>query len=96
MDDPTRPPRNVTQAVSSQPEAVVSLKLEAVLQSGKSRTAVINGKAIKQGQQIQGAIVQEIHPRSVVLSQDDGGEQKTITLWVSKRGNVKTNAAENY
>ena len=96
LEDPTRPARNAPQANAAVAAAAVELQLEAVLQLGASRIAVINGKTVKSGQTIQGAIVKQINPRSVVIARDENGVWKTMTLWVSQRGNVKTNAAENY
>lgn len=96
LEDPTRPARNAPQTATAQRQAAVALQLEAVLQLGATRTAVINGKAVKRGQTVQGAVVKEIHPRSVVIAQDENGVWKTMTLWVSQRSSVKTNAAENY
>ena len=96
LEDPTRPSRTAPQASTAVAAAAVDLQLEAVLQLGANRTAVINGKSVKQGQTIQGAVIKEINPRSVVIARDENGVWKTMTLWVSQRGNVKTNAAENY
>lgn len=96
LEDPTRPARTVTRSSAAVAAAAIDLQLEAVLQLGASRTAVINGKAVKAGQTIQGAVVKQINPRSVVIAHGDNGVWKTMTLWVSQRGNVKTNAAENY
>ncbi|MCP4865686.1 MAG: general secretion pathway protein GspB [Alteromonas sp.] len=96
LEDPTRPARAASQASAAVATDAVELQLEAVLQLGASRTAVINGKPVKQGQTIQGAVIKEINPRSVVIARDENGVWKTMTLWVSQRGNVKTNAAENY
>ena len=96
LEDPTRPSRTAPQASAAVAAAAIELQLEAVLQLGASRTAVINGKAVKPGQTIQGAVIKEINPRSVVIARDENGVWKTMTLWVSQRGNVKTNAAENY
>ena len=96
LEDPTRPSRTAPQASTAVAAAAVDLQLEAVLQLGANRTAVINGKSVKQGQTIQGAVIKEINPRSVVIARAENGVWKTMTLWVSQRGNVKTNAAENY
>ncbi|MDG6098724.1 hypothetical protein EXU34_14825 [Alteromonas sp. ZYF713] len=96
LEDPTRPARTAPQASATVAAAAVELQLEAVLQLGASRTAVINGKTVKQGQTIQGAVIKEINPRSVLIARNENGVWQTMTLWVSQRGNVKTNAAENY
>ena len=97
QDDPTRPAQtSAPVAAAAQQRASFSLQLQAVMQLGASRTAVINGKTVRQGQYIQGALVQEIHPHSAVIAYDENGEWKSMTLWVSQRESVKTNAAENY
>ena len=47
LEDPTRPSRTAPQASAAVAAAAIELQLEAVLQLGASRTAVINGKALE-------------------------------------------------
>lgn len=96
LDDPTRPANTAAQSAASVNKTSVALQLEAVMQLGAARTAVISGKVVRLGDTIDGAVVKEINPRSVVIAHDDNGVWKTMTLRVSQQGNVKSNAAENY
>lgn len=96
LDDPTRPATATAKSSVETKKQGVSLKLEAVMQLGQQRVAVINGKALKQGQSLLGATIKEINTRSVVIVQEDNGVWESKTLWVAQSGSVKTKAAENY
>ena len=96
LEDPTRPANSQSLVSTEKRQSNQTLHLDAVMQLGATRTAIVNGQAVKVGQTIQGAVIKEIHPRSVVISQAENGVWKTLTLQVSQRENVKTNAAENY
>jgi len=75
--------RAVTQAPAEVPEKVIQLYLTGVVSQGESskRTAIVNGKFVEEGQQVEGWTVVKINPDQVIL---ENGQDK-ITLRVGQK-----------
>lgn len=97
LEDPTRPSQfQMQHSGAAKKTTRAALTLQAIMQQGNNRLAVINGQPVKVGETILDAVIQEISARSVVVSRETDGELKTITLQLAHSGTIKTNAAENY
>lgn len=83
--DPTRPPAvlSAPAAGQGQPEAPSGEpQLQSILVSlrpGGRRVAVIDGKTLRQGQRINGAVVERIEPTAVVLRK--GNQRQILKLF---------------
>jgi MSHA biogenesis protein MshK len=84
LPDPTRPPAVLSApppapgAAAGAPAVAAGPELQSILISLRTngrRVAVINGKTVRQGERIDGAIVEAIRPTEVVLRK---GNQKQI------------------
>lgn len=62
LRDPTRP---VTARETTQSVEVAGLQLEAVMGSGVRRLAIVNGKIVRAGDRVGGALIQEIGSDSI-------------------------------
>ena len=88
LNDPTRPPVSVTapsappgQAGQLAPVAGVP-EVQSILVSlrpGGRRVAVINGKMLRQGDRIDGAVLESIQPTHVVLRR--GSQRQILKLF---------------
>ena len=85
MPDPTRPPATLsapsagpgqTSAPNGQPQ-VQSILIS--LDAGGRRVAVIDGKTVRQGQRIGGAVVESIRATEVVLRR--GNQRQVLKLF---------------
>ncbi len=80
--DPTRPANYLTRTLISEdldlPEKVIDWKLTAIQISDRGRTAIVNGRILRAGDEIGNVTVLEITPKSVVL--DYGGKQLVVSL----------------
>ena len=65
------------KAVPTAPEPV-ELKLQAIMFSGIQSSAIINGKTLRLGEEIEGARVLKITPEQVTL--DRGGKQELLVI----------------
>jgi MSHA biogenesis protein MshK len=85
LRDPTRPPAvlSAPAGASSQPGTPVGEpQLQSILVSlrpGGRRLAVIDGKTLRQGQRIDGAVVEAIRPTEVVLRK--GNQKRVLKLY---------------
>lgn len=77
LPDPTRPATFIDQdlepAVYEEPllNEKISWKLSAIRISDKDKTAILNGKLVRAGDNINSAKVLEINPMSVVIDHED-------------------------
>lgn len=85
MRDPTRPPAVLSapaQAPGQQGVPAGEPQLQSILVSlrpGGRRVAVIDGKTLRQGQRIDGAVVEAIRPTEVVLRK--GNRRQVLKLY---------------
>ena len=90
LNDPTRPPASVTAPVIAPGQAgagqvappVLGPQVQSILVSlrpGGRRIAVINGKMLRQGDRIDGAVLESIQPTHVVLRR--GSQRQTLKLF---------------
>jgi hypothetical protein len=77
LRDPMRPP-NAPAAVISRPGAPSSLQLQAVIGTGQSRVAIVNGRVVHVGDKVDGAVIDEISATTVRYSR--GGKQLVAAL----------------
>jgi len=77
--DPTRPYSAPESFQPAQPE----FKVNAIIVSSKRQIAIINGKRVGVGEQVNGATVVSIAKKELVL--DVGGRQITLQLNNGKR-----------
>lgn len=85
LKDPTRPPSvKAAGAPAAAAAARRTWSLTSILVSPSRRVAVINGKALRVGQRIDGAELVEIQPHAVKFKR--GGRVFTVNMSV---GNVK-------
>lgn len=83
--DPTRPPSALSAPVATPGQQVAPAgepQLQSILVSlraGGRRVAVINGKTLRQGQRIDGAVVESIRPTEVVLRK--GSQRQVLKLY---------------
>lgn len=80
LPDPTRPPASVLSPVSPAGQVAVPgvPQVQSILVSlrpGGRRIAVLNGKTLRQGDRVGGAVLEAIEPTYVVLRR---GSQKQI------------------
>ena len=87
LRDPTRPP-NAPAAVMSRVGGPVSLQLQAVIGTGQSRVAIVNGKVVRVGDKVDGAVIDEISSATVRYTR--GGKQLVASLPNTKL-DVRTN-----
>lgn len=62
LRDPTRP---VTARETTQSVEAASLRLEAVMGSGARRIAIVNGRIVRPGDRVGGALIEEIGGTSI-------------------------------
>lgn len=77
LQDPMRPP-SARAAVISRHDAPASLQLQAVIGTQGSRVAIVNGKVVRVGEKIDGALIAEISTDHIVYSR--GGKQLVASL----------------
>ena len=72
LADPMRPPavQRATIAGPAAPEPAAGLRLQGIRSDGRGRLAVLNGKAVRVGQEVEGATVTGIGRDSVTVSRD--------------------------
>lgn len=77
--DPTLPPQvSAAPAADNNDAAKAAPKLQAIICARHSCSAIVNGKAVKAGEEFNGKKIERIEPRQVVLTQN--GEQTTLRL----------------
>ncbi|MES2318326.1 MAG: MSHA biogenesis protein MshK [Pseudomonadota bacterium] len=86
LADPTRPPASLSAPApsgqASAPAASAGPQVQSILISlrpGGRRVAVIDGKTLRQGQRINGALVEAINPTEVVLLK--GNQRQILKLY---------------
>jgi MSHA biogenesis protein MshK len=77
LRDPMRPP-SAPAAVISRPDAPPAMQLQAVIGTGESRIAIVNGKVVRVGDRIEGALIGEISADHLVYTR--GGKQLVASL----------------
>lgn len=80
LPDPTRPANYLARASVQEelPGQVAEWRVTAIRISGDSRTAVVNNKLVKAGDNIAGALVLEIKPLAVVLNYEQQNIQVNL------------------
>lgn len=83
--DPTRPTMRGTvgETVSEDSLRADNIDLSAILLSSGRRIAIISGQIVKEGESIAGMRLFKILPHSVILKNEESGEE--ITLLLSKQ-----------
>jgi hypothetical protein len=81
LRDPMRP-ATIPASTISRPSAIVPLKLEAVMSSAHSRLAIVDGKVVRTGDHVSGALITEITADSIRYSR--GGKEQTALLPTNK------------
>lgn len=72
LPDPTRPYQYETLVqVEQAPGEEVQWRLNGVRIYANKRSAILNGKLVKEGDKLDGAVVMEIKPTQVTLQQND-------------------------
>jgi MSHA biogenesis protein MshK len=74
--DPTRP---ATAREATQSPATGALQIEAIMDSGPRRIAIINGKIVRAGDRIGTALIEEIHSDSIRYTRDGRSSISRIT-----------------
>ncbi|MGK0380841.1 MAG: MSHA biogenesis protein MshK [Flavobacteriales bacterium] len=95
LQDPTRPSQNKPIFNTGQSSSVLAhsaLKLTAIINSNEYKQAIINGRSVAEGQQVQGYRVILISQNHVIL---DGLEGKQ-TLFVNNNNNIKKDANNGF
>jgi len=77
LRDPMRPPTAPATAMS-RTSSPASLQLQAVIGSGQSRVAIVNGKVVHVGDKVDGVTIDEISATAVRYTR--GGKQLTASL----------------
>lgn len=77
LRDPMRPP-SAPVAVISRVGAPSSLQLQAVISTGASRVAIVDGKVVRVGDKLDGAVIDEISTTSIRYTR--GGKQLVASL----------------
>ncbi len=77
LRDPMRPPSAPAAAISS-PRAPSTLQLQAVMRTGAARVAIVDGKLVRVGDRIDGAVIDEITTESIRYTR--GGKQLVASL----------------
>lgn len=73
--DPTRPAAQQMLAPDSQDQVIAVMQLNAVFSQGVNKYAIINGKTVKEGQEIGGFTLLSISPNRVVLTGNNGRQE---------------------
>jgi len=82
LPDPTRPYQYGEQVQIEQAlDAKVQWRLSGVRINADKRSAILNGKLVKEGDKLDGAEVTEIKPAQVTLQQED--KQLVVKLLIS-------------
>jgi MSHA biogenesis protein MshK len=91
LQDPTKPSPNKSIFNTEQDLMVMApmtLKLTAIINNNKNRRAIINGRSVSQGQEIQGYKVILISQNHVILNSLDSSDGKQ-TLFVNDNNIIK-------
>ena len=89
LHDPMRP-ANAPSAVLLRPTAIAPLQLQAVMTSAGSRVAIVDGKVVRVGDKVSGALIDEISADSIRYTR--GGKALVASLSANKL-TVRTNSA---
>jgi hypothetical protein len=89
LQDPTRP---ATARAAAQAE-VDALRLEAIMDSGTGRIAIVNGKIVRAGGRVGGALIETIGSDSIRYTRD--GRTTTAHLAKSQQMQVRRTAASS-
>lgn len=95
--DPTRPGNAVASSSLNNANKLESsgLSLDAVFILPRSRSAIINGITVREGQTLQGFVVKSIEHNKVALSQYINGKWQVRELLLNRLSNIKTKVVEN-
>lgn len=93
LQDPTRPATVKEVAQSVQPGA---LQLEAVMDSGARRIAIVNGKVVREGDRVGAAVIEAIGSDSIRYMRNGRSETARIaknSLRVRQSADLQANEA---
>ena len=94
LRDPTRPAQLGPAPVLSS-SGVEAVRLEAILNSGDARRAIVNGKVVRAGERVAGVQVTAIHEDSIQYVRAGRGHVATLpTRKISVRVNAALHAGE--
>ena len=72
LPDPTRPYQyGALVEIEQMPDEKVQWRLSGIRINENKRSAILNGKLVKEGDKVDGAAVMEIKPSEVTLQQED-------------------------
>lgn len=94
LQDPTKPSPNKSLYTAGKDSGILTpttLKLTAIINSNQNKQAIINGKSVVEGQQVQGYQVILISENHVELNGSDGKQ----TLFVNNN-NIKKDANNGF
>jgi hypothetical protein len=94
LHDPTRPAQLGPGPAISAP-GVEAIRLEAILDSGGTRRAIVNGKIVREGERVAGVQVTAINEASIQYVRAGRSHVATLpTRKVSVRGSTALHAGE--
>jgi hypothetical protein len=94
LRDPTRPARLGPGIVMTSP-SVEAVRLEAILNSGDARRAIVNGKVVREGERVNGVQIVAINENSIHYVRAGRGHIATLpSRKISVRGPVALHAGE--
>ena len=72
LPDPTRPYRYGSEiAITQLPDEKVEWRLSGIRIRENTRTAILNGRLVREGDELDGARVMEIRPAEITLQQEE-------------------------
>ena len=89
LHDPMRP-ANAPAAALQRPTGAAPLQLQAIMSTTGSRLAIVDGKVVRVGDKVSGALINEISSDSIRYTR--GGKALVASLPNNKL-NVRTNSA---
>lgn len=95
IKDPTRPPTG-DAALSGNATQSNGLNLDAILMTQRHRVAVINGVALREGDEHLGTKIKQIETDRVVVELFFNGTFEERVLRVNSMGEIKSNATETF
>ena len=69
LHDPMRP-ANAPAAVMFHPTSIAPLQLQAIMSTTSSRVAIVDGKVVRVGDKVSGAVITEISADSIRYTRD--------------------------
>ncbi|CUA87049.1 hypothetical protein [Pseudidiomarina woesei] len=90
LSDPTMPPRQLEQRNDSAQKSSSSPRLQSIQFIGSSRSALINGQRLYQGERFENYVVEKIDLNFVTLRDQQTEQRLTLRLFELAKESVKT------